>query len=278
MEFLSTVYRRDPLVSITATQARGARLDGTSVTYLGRVDYAQRRAVPVSVTDGVTPPLLGPARRRVLADEVADAIRAAIVSGELTAGKRLVEDDLASQLGVSRGPVREALAQLVLEGLVVHERHRGASVARLRIEEVDELYSLRTALERLAVEWACRFATEDDLEQIGAVLARFDTLPKPLTRTSVANLDVEFHDAVFKAAHHHRLYSAWTALRSQIALFLLQRGALREDFSTTWRADHEEFLAALKSRKRSDAVKQVEGHIEGTYRRVVAADEMRNPD
>jgi DNA-binding GntR family transcriptional regulator len=221
---------------------------------------------------------LASASRRVLADEVVDAIRLAIITGEFEAGKRLIEDELATQLQVSRGPVREALARLEQEGLIVNERHRGSTVARLSPGEVDELYSLRTALERLAVEWVCRCATDEDLAEVGRVLERFDTLPQPVTRTAVANLDVDFHDAVFRAAHHDRLYRAWAALRSQISLFLLQRGALRPDFSTTWRDDHEEFLAALKSRKRSSAVKHVEGHIEGTYRRVLAMEEMQSLD
>jgi DNA-binding GntR family transcriptional regulator len=178
----------------------------------------------------------------VLADEVVDAIRTAIVSGELEAGKRLIEDELASQLQVSRGPVREALARLEQEGLIVNERH------------------------------------DEDLAGIARVLQKFDSLPKPPTRTAVANLDVEFHDAVFRAAHHERLYRAWMALRSQISLFLLQRGALRSDYSTTWRADHEELLAALTSRKRSAAVKLVEVHIEGTYRRVLAMEELQGSE
>ena len=84
-------------------------------------------------------PRLGPARRRVLSDEVADSIRHAIVSGELPAGERLIEDELASQLGVSRGPVREALVRLGLEGLVVTERHRGATVAKLSPSEAAEI-------------------------------------------------------------------------------------------------------------------------------------------
>lgn len=219
---------------------------------------------------------LASASRRVLADEVVDAIRMAIVTGEFEAGMRLIEDDLANQLQVSRGPVREALARLEQEGLIVNERHRGSTVAKLSAGEVNELYSLRTVLERLAVEWVCSFASDEDIANLANILAKFDSLPRPLTRMAVANLDVEFHDAVFKAAHHERLYRAWTALRSQISLFLLQRGALREDFSTTWREDHEEFLAVMRSRKRARAVKQVEGHIEGTYRRVLAADELRS--
>ena len=72
---------------------------------------------------------LGLATRRVLADVVTDDLREAIVTHELQPGSRLTEDDLAAQLGVSRGPVREALLRLEREGLIHIERHRGARVA-----------------------------------------------------------------------------------------------------------------------------------------------------
>lgn len=216
---------------------------------------------------------LGPARRRVLADEVADAIRESIFAGHIDLGQRLVEEELASSLNVSRGPVREALVRLSQEGLVHLERHRGATVAQLSPGEVDEIYSLRTALERLAAEWLCANATDADFKRMESVLAQFAKLPKPLTRSAVAALDVAFHDAVFQAAHHERLHQCWLSLRSQIFLYLVHRGALRNDFATTWLGDHQEFLEVLSRRKRGQAMKVVETHIESTYRRVLAADQ-----
>jgi DNA-binding GntR family transcriptional regulator len=77
-------------------------------------------------------PMVGPARRRVLADEVADTIRDVIFAGRTDLGQRLVEEELASMLNVSRGPVREALVLLSQEGLVHTERHRGAAVEAQR--------------------------------------------------------------------------------------------------------------------------------------------------
>jgi DNA-binding GntR family transcriptional regulator len=221
-------------------------------------------------------PLIGPARRRVLADEVADAIRDAILSGRIDLGHRLVEEELAYSLNVSRGPVREALVQLCQEGLVRMERHRGATVAELGLEGVHEIYSLRTALERLAAEWLSRNATEADFARLAEVLNQFDSLPRPLTRSMVAGLDVAFHDAVFQAAHHERLYQAWRALRSQMFLYLVHKGALRHDFAQSWLHDHEELLEVLMSRKRAQVVKVIERHIEAPYRRVLEAD-SRSP-
>jgi DNA-binding GntR family transcriptional regulator len=97
--------------------------------------------------------------RRVLTDDVADSIREAVLSGRLKGGDRLIEDELAESLGVSRGPIRQAIFRLQQEGLVVHETHRGATVAQVSIEDAAEIYSLRQALERLAIAQACDRAT-----------------------------------------------------------------------------------------------------------------------
>jgi DNA-binding GntR family transcriptional regulator len=182
---------------------------------------------------GPSPTLLpvAVARRRVLADEVADAIRDAIFGGRIDLGQRLVEEDLAAGLNVSRG----------------------------------------TALERLAAESLCRNATPADFKHLAELLGQFDKLPRPLTRSAVASLDVAFHDGVYQAAHNDRLYQAWLALRSQIFLYLVHRGALRADFADSWLKDHEDYLEVLMRRKRVLAVKVVEAHIEGTYQRVLAA-------
>ncbi len=216
-------------------------------------------------------PVVGLARRRVLADEVADAIRNAIFAGQIDLGQRLVEEEMASNLNVSRGPVREALVLLAQEGLVRMERHRGATVAQLDLKGVHEIYSLRTALERLAAECICRRASAEDFGRIAAVLERFDHLPRPLTRSGVAGVDLAFHDAVFQAAHHERLYRAWLSLRSQIFLYLVHRGALHQDFGQSWLKDHEDLLEVLVRRKPGPALKLVEDHIEGPYQRVLQA-------
>ncbi len=206
---------------------------------------------------------LGPAARRVLADEVADALRNAIVKGLFESGQRLIEHELATQLDVSRGPVREALSRLSQEGLVVVDRHRGATVAALSGSEVAEIYSLRTVLEELAADWLCTRATDQDFDVMEQVLAQFDELPRPLTRQAVAALDVEFHDAIFRASHHERAGRAWQALRSQLTLYLVQQGALAGDFTAAWRNSHQKLLEVLKTRERGLAVEAIRAHIHG---------------
>jgi len=208
-------------------------------------------------------------RRRVLMDDVVESIREAILSGRFAAGTRLVEDDLAALLHVSRGPVRQALFRLQQEGLVVHETHRGASVARVSPDDIAEIYSLRTALERLAVREACRRATPEDLAPLDAILLLFSAIPRAnITRKKVAELDIEFHDALFRAAHHQRLYKAWEALRSQVMVFLLLRDALPDDYLDSWHRDHRNIVDLLRSRDGEAAAAAIEAHIGGAYDRL----------
>jgi DNA-binding GntR family transcriptional regulator len=210
--------------------------------------------------------IIGPARRRVLSDEVADAIRDAIFDGRIDLGQRLVEDELATTLNVSRGPVRRALVLLSQEGLVTTEHHRGTTVAQLSADDVRETASLRTALERLAVDWLCRNATEADFTRIAAVLQQVGDLAEtePLSPSRVAALDVAFHDAVFRAAHHERLYQSWRSLRSQIYIDLVYRRALRDDVER-WVSDHQKFLEVLRHRNQRDVEEMVAAHVEGPH-------------
>src|SRR5437773_3057464 len=108
----------------------------------------------------IPPQPLTPTVKRSLADDVADRLRDAIFQGSFKPGEPLREEQLAAMLDVSRGPVREALVQLEREGLVLVRRHRGATVARLSRGDLEEVYSLRLALERLAMQRAVRYATD----------------------------------------------------------------------------------------------------------------------
>src|SRR6478672_11521905 len=144
---------------------------------------------------------LTPTVKRSLADDVVDRLRDAIFHGSFKPGEALREEQLAAMLDVSRGPVREALVQLEREGLVLVRRHRGASVARLSRADLEDVYSLRLALERLAVLQATRYATDEDFVAMEAVLEAFNVaLSHDPSEKDVAELDVRFHDLIYQAA------------------------------------------------------------------------------
>ena len=217
---------------------------------------------------------LGLATRRVLADEVTDDLRDAIVSHELEPGRKLTEDELAAQLGVSRGPVREALMRLEREGLVVIERHRGATIAIWDRQDIEEIYSLRGALEELALEWACKNATSADIANMEDILKEYSSLTdKQRTPKEVSRIDLNFHSALFGAAHHERLNRSWKILRSQIHTFLSytwsQDDSINKKFLPHWSPDHTKLLDTIKEKKVGDARDLIHSHVARGLERVV---------
>jgi DNA-binding GntR family transcriptional regulator len=219
---------------------------------------------------GALPTALTPPLKRSLADDIVDRLRSAILNGTFKPGQPLREEQLAASLDVSRGPVREALVQLEREGLVIVRRHRGATVARLSRADVEEVYSLRLALERLAMRQAVQHATEEDFAAMEGVLdeirAAFARGP---TEQAIADLDVRFHDLIYQAAHHQRLYDCWANLRAQIYIFLLSRNVANPDFRVVTVQSHSDLLAVLRSRDEARAVQEIEAHLLGAYQRVI---------
>ena len=215
---------------------------------------------------------LTPTVKRSLADDVVERLRDAIFHGSFKPGEALREEQLAAMLDVSRGPVREALVQLEREGLVIVRRHRGATVARLSRSDLEDVYSLRLALERLAIQRATRYATDEDFAAMEAVLAAFDVaLSRGPSEKEVAELDVRFHDLIYQAAHHQRLYDCWANLKSQIYIFLLSRNVVDPDFREITVKSHAALLEAIRMRDEARATIEIEDHLRGAYDRVVRA-------
>jgi len=163
--------------------------------------------------------LLDPVPKSTLRAHVAERLRTAILAGDIPPGAPLVETALSRRFDVSRGPLREALRQLIEEGLVVTVPYTGTHVAPLSVEDVQEIYSLRTALETFAFEqvWARRderFRAEL-CRRNDALLASIDAGDD---RASIYN-ELEFHGLVYEASDHRLLQRAWHGLRGRLQLY-----------------------------------------------------------
>jgi DNA-binding GntR family transcriptional regulator len=213
------------------------------------------------------------ARVGALSDAIRVRLRQAILTGDFAPGEHLREVDIAARFEVSRGPVREALLQLEQEGLIMLRRNRGAVVARLSRGDLEEVYSLRLALERLAVARAVRLGTEADLARVDAVLHQFRGTGsgQPLTEQEAADQDVRFHDAIYLAAHHERLYAAWKSIRGQVYVLLLGRNVAGQDFREDTYLGHLELAYLLRIRDEARLLGAIERHIEASYARVLAS-------
>jgi DNA-binding GntR family transcriptional regulator len=223
---------------------------------------------------------LAPPPKEALADAVVDRLRQSILEGYVAPGEPLREERLAAALDVSRGPVREAILQLEREGLVVRRPHRGAVVARLSRRDLEEVFSLRLALDRLAFHWATRRATDADLARLEAsIRVQAKELPGNVGRQRAAQLDLEFHDIVYELARHERLQRFWSILRPQVHIFLLSRDYVgTPDFADIMVSKHTELLEAIR-RGDPDLAEQVaEEHVRTSYKRVVSSYDQDDGD
>ena len=131
-----------------------------------------------------------------LRDMVFDVLMNAIMQGQLSPGERLLEVQLADEMGVSRTPVREAIRRLELEGFVVMVPRKGAYVAGLSIDDVESVYEIRTALETLAVRLAAQRMEAADYEQLDELAGKMQQTWQEGDVDNWVNLDARFHELV----------------------------------------------------------------------------------
>lgn len=162
---------------------------------------------------------LAPVPKATLRAHIAERLRAAILAGDIAPGAALTETALSARFDVSRGPLREAMRQLIEEGLLVTVPYTGTHVAALSVEDVREIYSLRTALEIFAFEqaWDRRddWFREELHRRNAALLASIDAGDD---RTSIST-ELELHGLVFEASGHKLLQCAWRGLRGRLQLY-----------------------------------------------------------
>ena len=198
---------------------------------------------------------------------VSQAIRRAIFDGHLKPGHKIAQDALAEQLGVSRMPVREALVQLAAEGLVTLEPRRGAWVALLTLETIDEAYSLRGWLEPKAVELSVPHLSDDDLTHLAQQVATL-TLAESYNDTErFVATNREFHQTLRSRCPWKKLESIvdmlWNGFPPLTPQFVAEQMA--ED-----RSEHAALLKAAEQRDSKEAARVMAQHIQRSGKRARA--------
>lgn len=154
-----------------------------------------------------------------LREVVCETLRDAIRKGILRPGERLMEIQLAEELGVSRTPVREAIRKLELEGYVIMMPRRGTYVANLSIRDVNEVFEIRTSLDSLASGLAAERITDEELESLQRLLVLISEYIESNNMEKIVETDMQFHDLLYQASRNTRLVGIIYNLREQLTRF-----------------------------------------------------------
>lgn len=206
-------------------------------------------------------PGLEPVNRPTTASLIADQIRKGIMDGTFAPGTQLGEANLAAELRVSRGPVREALQRLIQEGLLRSEPHRGVFVTTLDDADIADVYLARAAVERAAAEILLSRddpAAFDELDRLLGQMARAADRDR---WTTVADLDLRFHEQLVAASGSKRLVRMFSTLIAETRMCLQglekaypARGALV--------AEHRELLEEIRAGRTDGTFRAIERHFE----------------
>jgi DNA-binding GntR family transcriptional regulator len=214
---------------------------------------------------------LKPVSQRTLSDESTDRLRAAIRNGTLPPGTRLIENDLAQMLEVSRIPVREAIQRLVEEGLIKKVSHRGAVVYLPTRQEIDEISSLRVVLERFIMERAMARWQPGRETALDQIVAQMRQVAEQRDVQQMYELDYNFHYALWEMAEHSIMLEVVSSLRSRISRFLYEANSALSPTQLTIHANtHDDLIKIIKAGDVAAAQDEIERHVLGAKDRIVA--------
>ncbi|HWH80112.1 MAG TPA: GntR family transcriptional regulator [Candidatus Binatus sp.] len=205
-----------------------------------------------------------------LSARVYNQIKHLILCNEIMPGQKLYHQQLSERLGVSRTPVREALTRLVQEGYVSFLPKRGFTCKEIRLQEAEELYELREALEAFAVEKAIENLSDEAVEQLRAKMNSYGRdVNNRFTRERLV-FDQDVHLAIAQLSGNETLQNMLGHIFERIVLKRRTDSIYDSNRGTTAHHEHLHLLAAMERRDAAAAVAIVRGHIQAGKKNVIA--------
>ncbi len=189
-----------------------------------------------------------------------EKIREDILNGMYNPGEKIVEAKLADELGVSRTPVREALKQLELDGLVENIPNRGVIVKGVTAQDIMDIYTIRETIEAIAAKWSVERMTQEDLDSLKEIyeLMEFYTFKNDVDK--IFELNTKFHELIYSATNsrflEHVLRDFQLFIKSTRYESLKTEGRMQNTLE-----EHKEILDAFIERDQDKAVKKIIDHI-----------------
>jgi DNA-binding GntR family transcriptional regulator len=196
-----------------------------------------------------------------LRHRVASALREAIVSRQFQPGDRILEEDIARQMAISRGTVREALRQLEHEGLVVSYPYRGTEVADISAEELrDIIFPVRLVLERCAFLKALPQFDARDYDQLESLVTRMGTAVVDNDLIGMVDLDIAFHQHIVERAKLPHLEQIWNSITPRMRVFFFRNSSTHASLDELV-TEHRDLLDAMRSGNEERLMQELERHI-----------------
>ena len=196
-----------------------------------------------------------------LRDVVFQTLREAILQGRLKPGDRLMEIQLANQLGVSRTPIREAIRMLEQEGLAITVPRKGAQVAKMSEKDMEDVLETREVLDSLAVSKACERMTSEELENLKAARDRFEAAVNKGDTREIAEADVAFHDVIYRASNNPKLVNILYNLREQMYRYRLEYIKDNSVYDTLIQ-EHRALVNGFEKKDRAFLVETMHTHLQ----------------
>jgi GntR family transcriptional regulator of gluconate operon len=204
-----------------------------------------------------------------LAERSAELIRERILGGDFASGERLVEAKIAEQLGISRGPLREALKQLAAEGLVREEPRRGTFVATPTADDVRDVYDLRAAIEGRAARLVIANGDLASLENLRRAVDAIRAAAEAGDLQKLVRADYEFHETLCRVSGNRRLHGVFVQNASALRILLrLEEERFYGSFDEVWN-QHRDLLGAVQAGDAPRAEAMFTEHLESARDRLL---------
>lgn len=195
-----------------------------------------------------------------LRDVVFNTLREAILRGDLVPGERLMELQLASKLGVSRTPIREAIRMLEQEGLAITIPRKGAIVAGMTEKDMQDVLEIREALEELSVQVACDKITDEQIAMLRETMENFKESLESGDIKRMAEADVEFHNVIYQATDNPKLINMLSNLQEQMYRYRVEY-LKNPDNHDQLLQEHEAIYKGILEKDKDGVTQMIRRHI-----------------
>jgi DNA-binding GntR family transcriptional regulator len=197
---------------------------------------------------------------RFLREQVHKRLKESILNGVLPPNKRLIEEKIAAEMETSRTPVREAMQKLEKEGLIHKLPRGGYAISIITMEDIEEVFGIRSILEGYAAYLATVRAKEDDISALEEIVKKEEECLKEKGTDQLIALNTEFHEHLYKAARSAKLYAIINDLRDYIYRFriIIFRYSDMAEISIK---DHKDMIALMKAKRATQVERLVRKHI-----------------